>query len=246
MATHFIADLHLTGDADPKAARLAGYLAGEARRADALYVLGDLFDVWLGDDGSLPRHAQTLAAFARLAAAGVPVFFMRGNRDFAVGREFAAASRMQIIDDPLVIDLHGSPTLLTHGDMLCTDDTAHQEFRARYTDPAWRARMLRLPLWLRRLLAARARRNSSAGKARKSDRIMDVNDDAVVALMAHYRVRRLIHGHTHRPTDHALVRPRQPGRRHVIADWRAHRAEVLVARNGGIARHELTADGRFG
>ena len=239
MATHFIADLHLQGDDDVNAHRLAAYLAGAARAADALYVLGDLFDVWIGDDGSLPRHRATLAAFAELTAAGVPVAFMRGNRDFAVGAAFAEATGLRILDDPTVVDLYGTPTLLTHGDGLCTDDHAHQAFRAKYNDPAWRARMLRIPLWLRRLIAVRARRRSAAGKARKAARIMDVNADAVVEAMRRHGVARLIHGHTHRPASHHVDLDGEAGTRHVIADWRADQAEVLTVDAGGVHRHSL-------
>lgn len=227
MATHFIADLHLRDGDDANARRLADYLAGAAREADALYVLGDLFDVWIGDDGSVPIHRETLSHFADLVAAGVPVYFMRGNRDFGVGAAFVEASRMQIVDDPIVVDLYGTPTLLTHGDSLCTDDTAHQAFRAKYTDPRWRARMLRIPLWLRRLLAARARRRSTAGKARKSAAIMDVNAQTVRATLQRFGVRRIIHGHTHRPADHVVDVDGARAERLVLADWRPDQAEYL-------------------
>lgn len=239
MATHFIADLHLQGDDDVNAHRLAAYLAGPARAADALYVLGDLFDVWIGDDGSLYRHRATMAAFAELTAAGVPAAFMRGNRDFAVGAAFAEASGLRILDDPTVVDLHGTPTLLTHGDVLCSDDHAHQRFRAKYTDPAWRARMLRLPLWLRRLIAVRARRRSAAGKAHKAAYIMDVNADAVAAAMRDHGVGQLIHGHTHRPATHHPHIDGVSAKRHVIADWRADQAEVLAVDAHGVHRHSL-------
>jgi Uncharacterized protein conserved in bacteria len=146
MATHLLADVHLTGADDPNAARLSAYLDGPAREAEAVYVLGDLFDVWIGDDGSLPEHAAVIDRFAALARTDVPLYFIRGNRDFAVGEAFVAASHMQILDDPIVVDLHGTPTLLSHGDVFCTDDTAHQKIscplyrptlaRAHDEDPA--------------------------------------------------------------------------------------------------------------
>lgn len=234
--THFIADLHLASDRGPAARRLIDYLAGPARDAGALYVLGDLFDVWIGDDGSLPVHRATLACFADLVATGVPVYFMRGNRDFAVGRAFEQTSGMRIIDDPSIIDLHGTPTLLSHGDSLCTDDTAHQAFRAKYTDPRWRARMRRIPLWLRRLLAKRARRRSMAGKTQKSAAIMDVNARAVRENLRYYGVRRMIHGHTHRPADHALDVDGEPAERIVLADWRPDQAEYLSVDSRGARR----------
>lgn len=239
MATHVIADLHLRDAQDANAGRLTRYLAGAARDADALYVLGDLFDVWIGDDGSMPVHRTVLKAFAALADSGVPLYFMRGNRDFAVGRDFAAATRMQILEDPCVVDLQGTPTLLSHGDMLCSDDTEHQAFRARYTDARWRARMLRIPLPLRRLIARRARRKSTAGKAVKQAHIMDVNTDTVVATMRETGVRRLIHGHTHRPATHHFKIDSAPAERHVIADWRADQAEVMCVTPRRIDRLSL-------
>ncbi|GAB3683086.1 UDP-2,3-diacylglucosamine diphosphatase [Salinisphaera aquimarina] len=242
MSTHLLADVHLRGADDPNAERLKAYLAGPAREAEALYVLGDLFDVWIGDDGSIPIHASILDAFAKLAATGVPLYFMRGNRDFAVGEGFVAASRMLILDDPVVVDLHGTPTLLSHGDMLCTDDTAHQAFRARYTNPRWRARMLRIPLWLRRWLAARARRKSTAGKASKPAHIMDVNGDTVRTTLREYGVTRLIHGHTHRPASHRVDLDGTQGERIVIADWRPEQAEILVADSQGVHRRSLIQD----
>ncbi|HET7314538.1 UDP-2,3-diacylglucosamine diphosphatase [Salinisphaera sp.] len=239
-ATHFIADLHLVDDHAPAARRLAGYLAGPARDADALYVLGDLFDVWIGDDGSTARHAATLDAFRALADTGVPIYFMRGNRDFAVGPTFEARSRLRIIDDPTVLTLYGVPTLLAHGDVFCSDDVAHQLFRAKYTDARWRERRLALPLWLRRVVARRARRRSAAAKTTKPAYIMDVNRTTVAAMAAEYDVARIIHGHTHRPADH------DDGiARHVLADWRPDRAEVLVVDRNGIRRAPLGAGGGF-
>ncbi|MGB7756788.1 MAG: UDP-2,3-diacylglucosamine diphosphatase [Salinisphaera sp.] len=240
-ATHFIADLHLVDDREPAARRLAGYLHGPARDADALYVLGDLFDVWIGDDGSIPRHAATLDAFARLAVAGVPVFFVRGNRDFAVGAAFESRSRMRILADPTAFTLHGVPTLIAHGDVFCSDDIAHQAFRAKYTDARWRNRRLALPLWLRRTVARRARRRSTTAKQSKPADIMDVNADTVRTLAVAHGARRVIHGHTHRPDDHA----HDGIERHVLADWRDDRAEVMIVDAGGVARRRLDRAGRF-
>ncbi|MES1951182.1 UDP-2,3-diacylglucosamine hydrolase [Salinisphaera sp. S4-8] len=229
MAVHLLADVHLTGDDDPNAERLMRYLDGPARAAEAVYVLGDLFDVWVGDDGSLPVHAGVIDRFAALARTGVPLYFMRGNRDFAVGEAFVAASHMQILDDPVVVELCGIPTLLSHGDIFCTDDTAHQAFRARYTDPRWRARMMKIPLWLRRRIARRARKRSMRGKTRKPAAIMDVNAEAVCRAMQTHDVTRLIHGHTHRPDTHHFEIAGHACERIVLPDWRPDRAQVLVA-----------------
>lgn len=214
---------------------MAGYLAGPARAADALYVLGDLFEVWIGDDGSIPAHKQTLDAFAALVANGVPVYFIRGNRDFAVGTAFEDQSRMRIIDDPTVIDLHGIRTLLAHGDIFCTDDIRHQRFRSKYLNENWRKRRLALPLWLRRGIAKWARRRSARGKAHKPAHIMDVNADTVLRMASKHNAHRIIHGHTHRPADYTDHDPA----RHVLADWRDGQVEVLIANESGIHRRPL-------
>lgn len=240
--THFLADLHLTDDSEPAAQRLAAYLAGPALQADAVYILGDLFEVWVGDDGSIADHRHILACFAELVYRhDTPVYFMRGNRDFGVGSHFEETSGMQIIPDPLVIDLYGCPSLLTHGDSLCTDDSRHQAFRAKYTDPNWRARMLKLPLWLRRCLARRARQRSQRHKARQSAAIMDVNDQTVRWIFNQYQVNRIIHGHTHRPADHSLIvsSDEAPRWRLVLADWRPEQHEYLCVSPTGVTRHSI-------
>lgn len=229
MATHFLADLHLDDSAGAFARRLQAYLAGDARDAEALYVLGDLFEVWIGDDGSLPRHRATIEAFAALTDTGVPVYFMRGNRDFAVGEAFVRASGMRILDDPHVLELYGCPTLLSHGDMFCTDDLAHQAFRNRYLNPDWRNRRLRLPLWSRRLLAGCARYKSRRGNTNKPRYIMDVNTRTVAECMREYGVRQLIHGHTHRPASHEFEIDGAAARRIVLPDWRPGQTGVMIA-----------------
>lgn len=236
MASHFIADLHLRPGSAGQAAVLQRYLAGPARTADALYILGDLFEVWVGDDGSLPAHRETVAAVRALADSGVACFFMRGNRDFAVGPDFAAAAGITLIDDPTSIRLGAFQIVLTHGDRLCTDDHEHQRFRARYTDPDWLARMLALPLWLRRAIARYGRLRSRYSKPRKRAEIMDVNPAAVGAFMHKHKAALLIHGHTHRPGDHKLG---VAGHRLVLSDWHPQRGEVLSVDAQGWRRLEL-------
>ncbi|HLQ86270.1 MAG TPA: UDP-2,3-diacylglucosamine diphosphatase [Salinisphaeraceae bacterium] len=233
MATHFLADLHLQDDRGQLARKLHAYLAGPAHQAAAVYVLGDLFDVWIGDDGSLPQHRATINAFAALAAAGTRVYFMRGNRDFAVGEDFFRSSGMRLLPDPQLLDLYGIPTLLSHGDLLCTDDHAHQAFRQKYLDPRWRRRRLRLPLWFRRVAAAWARRKSSRDKARKPRHIMDVNGDSVLRLMHEHGALQLIHGHTHRPETHDYCAHGEKLRRIVLPDWRPGQTGVLVVDENG-------------
>ena len=193
MATHFIADLHLQPGRPELTAIFHRYLAGPARAADALYILGDLFEYWIGDDGSLIQYQASVSALAELSSYSVPIFFMRGNRDFAVGPEFAKACGLRILDDPLRIDLYGTPTLISHGDCLCTDDRRHQAFRRKYTNPRWRQRMLKLPRFMRRRIAEYARAKSQANTQRMAMDIMDVNQAAVADLMCEYGARRLIH-----------------------------------------------------
>lgn len=247
MTLHFIADLHLHPARSGTAALFHRYLAGEARKADALYILGDLFEVWVGDDGGLNEFHDTIAALAGLAESGTRIHFMRGNRDFAVGPDFAAACGLAVLDDPTVIDLPNGPpsgsgpgrALLSHGDLLCTDDHAHQRFRARYNDPRWRARMLRLPLWSRRLIARYARARSRAGKRSKPEAIMDVNPDTVRRLMRNHRAVLLIHGHTHRPAEHEMELNGTTGRRLVLSDWRNDHGEVLICDEDGFRRQAI-------
>lgn len=237
MAVHFISDLHLQ-PARPELMSVAlRYLVGEARDAEALYILGDLFEYWIGDDGSMPDYRGVIAALASLVDAGVPVYFMHGNRDFAVGGDFAAATGIRVLPDPTVIDLYGIRTALSHGDRLCTDDIAHQRFRARYTDPAWLERMLRLPVFVRRAIARYARWRSRRASGGKPDAIMDVNANTVRAFMREHDAPCLIHGHTHRPADHALGGGAQ---RLVLADWHDDRGEVLICDGEGSRRRTLT------
>lgn len=239
MALHFIADLHL----EPRRPALTGvmqrYLAGPAREAEALYILGDLFEYWVGDDGGLRTHADTVASIRRLADQGVPVYFMRGNRDFAVGGAFAEAAGLTLLDDPAILILDGRRVLLSHGDRLCTDDLAHQRFRARYTDPDWLNRVLALSLWQRQWIARYARWRSRLRGRRGNPEIMDVNRHTVRAFMAEQETRLLIHGHTHRPADHQLTVDGEPAHRLVLADWRGDRGEVLILDGAGWERRPL-------
>lgn len=237
MAVHFISDLHLQ-PGRPELTNLARrYLDNEARSAEAVYILGDLFEYWIGDDGSMRDYKAIIPALAALTDAGVRVYFMHGNRDFAVGEAFAHATGIQLLPDPTVIDLYGTPAALTHGDRLCTDDRAHQQFRARYTDPEWLQRMLRLPVFIRRLIARYARWRSQRAHRNKADAIMDVNAASVRAFMQEQAVPLLIHGHTHRPANHCLG---DNGQRMVLADWHDDRGEILICDPNGCQRQTLS------
>lgn len=219
MTTLFISDLHL----DPARPEITGlfqqFLAGEARRAGALYILGDLFEAWVGDDDDSPLAAETARGLSALADSGVPVYLMHGNRDFLIGTDYAARCGAVLLPDPTVMDLHGEPTLLMHGDTLCTDDVDYQRWRAQAHSPDWQRAFLSKPLSERRAFAAEARRQSREHQAGAAEAIMDVNPGAVVNAMEEYGVRRLIHGHTHRPAVHGLSLEGEPAERIVLGDW---------------------------
>lgn len=226
MITLFISDLHLC-DERPRAGEIfLEFLRSKARGAQALYILGDLVEYWIGDD-ALDRHPPAFVAPLRaLSDGGVPVFLMRGNRDFLLGDRFAAACGLSLLDDPTLITLNGTPTLLMHGDTLCTDDVAYQAFRRQVRDPRWQLQFLALP-WEQRVNAAKSvRAESQAQTAVKADYIMDVNADAVRQAMRGAGVSQLIHGHTHRPAMHSFDLDGTPARRIVLADWH-ERGNVL-------------------
>jgi len=217
--TYFVADLHLTDERPAATGRFFRFLQDEVTGADALYILGDLFEAWIGDDHGEQVAGDTANRLAALGEAGTRVYFMHGNRDFMLAERYAARSGMTLIADPARIDLYGVPTLLMHGDTLCTDDTAYQDFRRRVRHPLTRALLRRLPRALRQRMARQARAGSEAAKAHKAAEIMDVNADEVVRVLREYQVCRLIHGHTHRPAQHKLTVDDRACERWVVPDW---------------------------
>ncbi|MDQ2963554.1 MAG: UDP-2,3-diacylglucosamine diphosphatase [Pseudomonadota bacterium] len=218
--TLFISDLHLAPERPGLVDAFHALTRGPARRAAALYAIGDLFDAWLGDDQVRePLAAGVAAALAELAASGTPVYLQRGNRDFLLGERFAKACGATLLPDAIVHDLHGTSTLIMHGDQLCTDDVAYQRFRAYWQDPVHRRRLLALPYVVRGGIAALFRAGSRRATAGKSEVIMDVNANAVAAALREHRVTRMIHGHTHRPARHEHVVDGRSCERYVLADW---------------------------
>lgn len=202
MAYAFVSDLHLDG-AQPQAIDLfVDFLGAKARSATALYILGDLFESWLGDDLIDAPQQQICTALRALTASGVPVFVMRGNRDFLLDVEFARQTGVQLLPDPVLVHLDGTLTLLTHGDLLCTDDVQYQQLRSLATDPVWRRGLLQLSTATRGALAAIARAGSRKHMARARPDIMDVNPDTVTKVFAASGAELMIHGHTHRPAEH--------------------------------------------
>ena len=224
MTTLFIADLHLCTEEPAITAGFLRFLAGEARQADALYILGDLFEAWIGDDDPNPLHP----AIKAVVESGVPCFFIHGNRDFLIGKRFARESGMTLLPQENVLDLYGRRVLIMHGDTLCTDDAGYQAFRAKVHQPWLQTLFLALPLFIRKRVAARMRANSKAANSSKSLEIMDVNKHTVVAEMEKHHVQWLIHGHTHRPDVHALTVNGDPAFRVVLGAWHSEGSMVKV------------------
>lgn len=226
-ATLFISDLHL----DPRRPTMTGllrkFLEQPAREAEALYILGDLFEAWIGDDDDAEPGPTVAAALRTLTDVGVPVYFLHGNRDFLLGERFAAASGIQLLPESVVIELAGESVLLLHGDTLCIDDHEYQAFRAQVRHPAWQAQILALPLAQRRALAGQLRETSRQVAQQKATDIIDVNVAEVDRVMRVHGVQRLIHGHTHRPAIHHGRLDGQAARRAVLGDWQDQQGSVL-------------------
>ncbi|CAH6064678.1 UDP-2%2C3-diacylglucosamine hydrolase, partial [Klebsiella variicola] len=228
VATLFIADLHLQTEEPAITAGFLRFLQGEARQADALYILGDLFEAWIGDDDPNPLHQQIASAIKAVVDAGVPCYFIHGNRDFLVGQRFARQSGMLLLAEEERLDLYGREVLIMHGDTLCTDDPGYLAFRAKVHTPWIQRLFLALPLLIRRRIAARMRADSKAANSSKSMDIMDVNPQAVVDVMERHHVQWLIHGHTHRPAVHELQANGQPAWRVVLGAWHSEGSMVKV------------------
>lgn len=222
----FISDLHLAPD-EPATTQRFLHLLDESD-AGAVYILGDLFEAWPGDDClAEPWPATIAAALRRLGERGTRVYLLHGNRDFLLGPAFCEAVGATLLADPSVIDLHGTPTLLLHGDSLCTDDLAYQQFRRQVREPAWQQAVLARPLAERLVMARQMRAQSAADKDGKDEGIMDVNAEAVEAAFRQAGCRRMIHGHTHRPARHLHDVDGQTCERWVLPDWYAGRGGGL-------------------
>ena len=221
MTTLFIADLHLQQDAPELTQAFLDYLEHRAQGADTLYIMGDLFESWIGDDAIGDFEQQVIDAMRRFSDCGKDLYVMHGNRDFLLGERFAELTGAVLIDDPAIITLgEDAPALLMHGDSLCTQDSEYMQFRAMTRDPQWQQKTLALPVEQRRLLADRMREGSGSANGSKSDDIMDVSQEAVEEIMQQYRVRTLIHGHTHRPDVHDFyLQDDDSAKRYVLGDW---------------------------
>ncbi len=219
MTTLFIADLHLDDSRPETTALLQNFLDDETAGADALYILGDLFEFWLGDDVPSKCSTEVAAAISRLADRGLPCYFMHGNRDFLLKEAYAKSAGMTLLPEELVVELYGERVLLMHGDSLCTDDLPYQQFRAMVRSPAWQQDFLARPPQERLQIALQARDASAEHKDNVEMAIMDVNPDEVIATFERHEVLRMIHGHTHRPATHDLEVNGQAAQRIVLGDW---------------------------
>ncbi|AOZ49715.1 UDP-2,3-diacylglucosamine diphosphatase [Chromobacterium vaccinii] len=236
MAIHFISDLHLADDTPALNQLFLDTLAAWRGRIAALYILGDLFEYWVGDDDDSPYLEAPLAAM-RAFAADTPLYVMRGNRDFLLGAGFEARSGARLLDDPTLIEAHGRRILLSHGDALCTDDAAYQQFRAMSRNPQWQQAMLAKPLAERHAIARHARAQSEMNKQQTGlTAISDVTETAVRELLAAHDWPTLVHGHTHRPAHHL----HDASSRWVIQDWHDDHGGYLRLDEQGIAQLPLS------
>ncbi len=237
MTTLFISDLHLDPDAPEITSQCLEFLADEAAGAEALYILGDLFEAWVGDDDPEPEKRRVIEALHALAEGGLPIAFMRGNRDFLVGERFAADAGCRLLDDPTVVDLYEQPVILMHGDSLCTDDLEYQAFRNVSRQPDWQAEVLAKPLEVRLAMARQARAQSREHTSQAAGEIMDVNQGAVEDAMRRHGVYTLLHGHTHRPDVHRFEVDGHEATRIVLGDWYTQGSVVRWSEHG----YELVA-----
>lgn len=219
MTTLFISDLHLEESRPDITEAFLGFLDGTASGVDQLYILGDFFEAWIGDDERTPLQEQIAAALRKLRDSGTDIFLMHGNRDFLIGEDFCKRAGATLLDDPTVIDLHGTPTLLMHGDSLCTADVEYQKFRANMRNPQWQQMILQRPLEDRQQMARQLREISMAKNQGKEEFIMDVTPEEVIKDLEAHGVQRMIHGHTHRPAVHELIANGLPAKRIVLGDW---------------------------
>lgn len=223
----FISDLHLASERPATVELFLAFLRGPARSAARLFILGDLFDAWIGDDDQTPMHYAVISGLRTLSDSGTACALMHGNRDFLIGTRFARAAGCRLLRDPTRIELDGEPLLLMHGDLLCTDDQPYQRFRRKIRNPLVKRLFLWKSLDARRRIAADYRRQSGKAMAAKTMETMDVNQNEVARRMQLAKSQRLVHGHTHRPADNEFLLNGRRAIRHVLADWHEDRGEFL-------------------
>jgi len=238
MSRLFVSDVHLDASSPAAVEQFLAFLRTHAANAEALYILGDLFEAWVGDDETDPDKKTVCAALRALTTSGVACFVIHGNRDFLLGETFCDNTGSRLLPDPVVAEFDGERVLLTHGDTLCTDDHSYQELRSIVRTAPWQRRFLALPLIDRELLANQARAGSRQHTARTIPQIMDVNPDAVATAYRVADVRRIIHGHTHRPAIHDTTIAGEPAQRIVLGAW-YEQGSYLVYEHGSYELREL-------
>ena len=235
----FISDLHISIEKTEITRRFISFLQNQATKASAVYILGDFFDTWVGDDDNTPPNKKIKQQLKQLTDSGTQVYLQQGNRDFLLGQQFCNESGITLLDEYTVIDLFGVKTLLTHGDLLCTDDIPYQEFRKKSRTTEWKQNVLTKPLLLRLLVARWYRFRSFFHKRKKTQDIMDVNQQTITQVMQQHDCLRLIHGHTHRPALHDFEINNKPAQRFVLAEWKKDSAELLRWTAEGFKREAI-------
>ncbi len=237
MTIIFISDLHLSPERPQTNNLFFDFLTAIPRTVDSLYILGDLFEFWIGDDAAeVTGQVEVVSAIRRMVDSGVTVYFMHGNRDFLIGDSFAEASGCILLPDPTQISIDDKEVLLMHGDSMCTDDVAHQEFRSLVSNPEWQKEFLSCSIEKRLQLALNARSQSNLHKAMTSMDIMDVNQSSVMREINKRNIDVLIHGHTHRPGIHSVDVNGRRARRIVLGDW-YEQSSVLRYEGGEFRLH---------
>lgn len=228
--TYFIADLHLSENRPDISAAFFDFLHTHIlnKQVDALYILGDFFEVWVGDDYVTELACSVAKHLKTISSSGTPVYFIHGNRDFIMREHYANRAGMKLLSEQTVIDLYGTPTVILHGDEMCTQDVEYQKFRKKSRGWWWPKLMLAMPLWYRRKIARNAREKSKLSQADKPIEILDVVDDAVIDMFTKYNVTNMIHGHTHRPNVHTYDICGQTLTRTVLGDWYSQGSYLVV------------------
>lgn len=239
MTTLFISDLHLDESRPAISRAFLSFLENDASKAEALYILGDFFEAWIGDDFQTELSTTIIKALRHLVDSGTACFFMHGNRDFLIGEDFAYQSGCTLLPDPTVHSIYGNATLLMHGDSLCTRDEAYMTFRQQARNPQWQAQILSMTIEERLALAKQLRAQSAESNSNKAEDIMDVTPEEVIKIMAEQQVTRLIHGHTHRPAIHQIIVNDKTAERVVLGDWENSAMIYKIDNNGTAELIEL-------